>query len=162
MTCSRSSSSSSSTPSSSDCTHSLRHSDASWISNSTSPSWSKPWYKAAAEAFELAMKTKMNTVSFIGKKELSSANNSVVAGIEQDKKQLEVELDPKLYCKHCNQLHTYYHRHVFIDLIAKKIFFMYSNKTNEIKKQMRIAYNEHCRSKFENTMTDSNSMMEQN
>ena len=103
------------------CIHTLRHSDASHISTQLGSLKGKPCHEVASKAFEKVIKTTLSTVSFVSNKGPSSTYNSVTTG-KYDKKPLEEEVNPKLQCKYCNQLHTYYHKHVYSELVTKKIF----------------------------------------
>ena len=63
---------------------------------------------------------------------------------------LEKEIDEKLYCESCKQLHEYCHRKVFSDYIKKKVFYEYKNKTSspktdEIQAEIKEGYNEKCK-----------------
>ena len=75
-------STSSSTLSTSNHTHKLSHSCASCILTHTSGSHkSKQWYVVASDAFEIAMKTNINSVTrSVENKGFTWTHNSVVAG----------------------------------------------------------------------------------
>lgn len=68
-------------------------------------------------------------------------------------KPIQTDIDPKLFCKHCKQLNTHCHKHIYSDYITKKLFSIYSNKLegpgyNDMKKEMVIAYNEKRRCNY--------------
>ena len=107
----------------------------------------KPWYEAAATQFQQNMRSSINPVSFEGRKTLTSKWNSTADKNGNDITPLEVDIDPFLYCEHCKQLNTHCHKRCYKDYILKKLFFMYSNKTEQptleqIKAEVFIAYNE--------------------
>ena len=107
----------------------------------------KPFYDAANEVFQTQMKRNMNPVSFVGKKEETTLDNTVSPKLEGDQGPLEKPMDKKLNCAACKQLHDFCHRKVYSDYIKKKIFYDYKNKTNypdsdEIQAKIKEAYNE--------------------
>ena len=128
--------------------HTLKYSETT---TQTGSARDKPWYQKATEAFEKSMKTNLNPVSFVGRKDPKSTKGD--ATDEEGNTALEVQIDPTQYCEHCKQLLTHCHRRTYHDFITKKLFWMYRNQVeqpgwDEIKKQMRIAYNEHRRSRY--------------
>ena len=93
------------------------------------------------------MKINIDPVSYIGKKDETTLNNTVSPMLEGEKVPLEKPMDKKLHCPACKQLHEYCHRKVCSDCIKKKIFYKYKNKTNypepeEIQALIKEGYNE--------------------
>ena len=93
------------------------------------------------------MKRNINPVTFIGKKEETTLDNTVSPKLEGEQVPLEKEMDEKLYCTACKQLHEYCHRRIYSDYIKNKVFYEYKNKTTnpeseEIQAIIKEGYNE--------------------
>ena len=61
------------------------------------------------------MKRNINPVSYIGEKEETTLENIVSPKLEGEQVPLEKDMDEKLYCASCKQLHEFCHRKVFPD-----------------------------------------------
>ena len=99
------------------------------------------------------MKNNINTVSYPGKKQLSSTYNHCTSSAASTDKPSETDIDLSLFCKHCKHHNTHYHNHVYSDYITKKMFSIYLNKIenlsyNEMEKKMKIAYNQKRRGNY--------------